>query len=143
MIFINHICKREYWVRIPRMPPPCTPPHWKPDKPALDALEAQISDSIPSPGVYTGDRTPFGWRSHPLFWSSFDSIPGRDSFTHLDLYTGTGLIYSFGSLYRDGTHLDALEAQNHTLYRIYTGDRTLYILHTEPGIQNKFRERVK
>ena len=48
------------------MPPPCTPPHWKPDKPAI-------------------------WMHWKLGSSLEASIPGRDSFgTHLDA------IWNFG-----------------------------------------------
>ena len=77
------------------MPPPCTPPHWKPDKPALDALEAQISDSIPGRDSFgchlDGDRKQEYCEYTTLH--TLDYAFGCIGSPNLRLYTGTGLIW--------------------------------------------------
>ena len=69
------------------MPPPCTPPHWKPDKPAIW----------------------MHWKLGSSLEASIPSIPGRDSFgCHLDGDRCDNRTPSFDhllTLYRDGTHL--------------------------------------
>ena len=103
------------------MPPPCTPPHWKPDKPAIWMhwkLGSSLEASIPgrdSFGTHLDAIWNFGWRSSDRT-PSFDSgaSPGfkinserelskskiialRPIWMHwkpkIILYTGTGLIW--------------------------------------------------